>query len=148
MATAQSTVAEFPSELIDTIKADAVEDAHDVAVLLDVLGFPVGPYSRRKTWDGKMVRRVFCNPVLKGMPMRGKLHTIKHYETGARKSVKNAFDFHAENFLEVFFVANEAIDIRHQHSRLRQHLLLSVRIVFNVIRNNRFYSQLFVASAL
>lgn len=49
----------------------------------------VGPYCRREKWDGNMIRRFFNNPLLKGMPERGNKHTIKHYETGRRISVKN-----------------------------------------------------------
>jgi site-specific DNA recombinase len=56
---------------------------------LNVKGVPTGPYSRNKKWDGRMVRRVTRNPVLKGMPGRGFMHTIKHHETGRRVSVKN-----------------------------------------------------------
>lgn len=50
---------------------------------------PVGPYCRRKSWDGKMVRRFFRNRILGGMPTRGRMHTVKHHETGRRVSVKN-----------------------------------------------------------
>ena len=36
-----------------------------------------------------MVRRYYRNPLLKGMPCRGKRHTIKHHEKGRRVSVPN-----------------------------------------------------------
>jgi len=51
--------------------------------------FAVGPYCRRNTWTGAMVRRFFKNPLLKGKPARGTLMTIKFFEEGRRKSVKN-----------------------------------------------------------
>jgi site-specific DNA recombinase len=50
---------------------------------------PTGPYSRRKSWDGKMVRRLVANPLLKGRPGRGFRHSVKHHETGRRISEKN-----------------------------------------------------------
>ena len=61
----------------------------EVADWLNRQGVPTGKYARRRTWDGKMVRRITANPVLKGMPRRGLKHTIKHHETGRRVSVKN-----------------------------------------------------------
>ena len=60
-----------------------------VADWLNQEGVPTGPHARRKTWDGKMVRRLTGNPLLKGMPARGSKHTVKHHETGKRVSVKN-----------------------------------------------------------
>ncbi len=48
-----------------------------------------GNFSRRSTWDGKMVRRITSNSLLKGMPSRGRLHTVKHYQSGRRICVKN-----------------------------------------------------------
>lgn len=50
---------------------------------------PVGKYARRKSWDGKMVRRITANPLLMGKPQRGGKHTVKHHETGRRVSVTN-----------------------------------------------------------
>ena len=58
-----------------------------VADWLNAALVPTGPYARRKTWDGKMVRRVSGNPVLKGMPGRGFKQTVKHHETGRRVPV-------------------------------------------------------------
>ena len=52
-------------------------------------GVPVGPYCDRKEWYGAMVRRYYGNPILKGMPCRGKRHTVKHHEKGKRVSVPN-----------------------------------------------------------
>lgn len=60
-----------------------------VADWLNAAGVGTGPYARRDTWDGKMVRRVTANPVLKGTPGRGFRHTVKHHETGRRVSVRN-----------------------------------------------------------
>lgn len=56
---------------------------------LTSLGIPTGPYARRKTWDGKMVRRVTANTILKGVVGRGHKHSIKHNESGRRIPVKN-----------------------------------------------------------
>ena len=52
-------------------------------------GVPLGEYCRRRRWDGAMVRRYYRNSLLKGQPGRGFRHTVKHYETGRRISVKN-----------------------------------------------------------
>jgi site-specific DNA recombinase len=52
-------------------------------------GVPVGNYCSGDEWTGAMVRRYFGNSLLKGMPYRGKLHTVKHYESGRRISVLN-----------------------------------------------------------
>ncbi|WP_020471369.1 recombinase family protein [Zavarzinella formosa] len=60
-----------------------------VADWLNSKGVPVGPYARNQKWDGRMVRRVTANPVLKGTPWRGRMHTVKHNESGRRKSVRN-----------------------------------------------------------
>lgn len=60
-----------------------------VADWLNQHNVPVGPYCRRIAWDGKMVRRVFSNPLFKGMPFRGAKRTVKHNETGRRIPVKN-----------------------------------------------------------
>ena len=51
--------------------------------------FAVGSHCRRPSWDGKMVRRFYGNPLLKGKPQRGFNHTIKIHGTGHRVSVKN-----------------------------------------------------------
>lgn len=60
-----------------------------VADRLNALGVTTGPYARRKSWDGKMVRRLTRNPLLKGMPGRGFRRTVKHHETGRRVAVRN-----------------------------------------------------------
>jgi hypothetical protein len=60
-----------------------------VADWLNQEGIPIGPFSRRKTWSGAMVRRLTRNPLLKGTPARGFRHTVKHHETGRRIAVKN-----------------------------------------------------------
>ena len=64
-------------------------DCFVVADYFNERGFAVGPYARRQSWDGKMVRRYFANPLLKGKPQRGAMHTVKHHGSGRRKSVKN-----------------------------------------------------------
>ncbi|PHS03479.1 MAG: hypothetical protein COA78_17775 [Blastopirellula sp.] len=61
-----------------------------VADVFNEKGFPVGKYCRtREEWDGKYLRSFYANTLLKGMPARGSRHTVKHHETGHRKSEKN-----------------------------------------------------------
>jgi site-specific DNA recombinase len=55
-----------------------------VADWLNDQGIPLGEYARRETWDGKMVRRITKNPLLKGCPGRGFNHTVKRHELGRR----------------------------------------------------------------
>lgn len=50
---------------------------------------PVGPYARNVEWDGTMVLRFYRNPLLKGMPQRGRMATVKHHGSGKRPSKKN-----------------------------------------------------------
>ncbi len=50
--------------------ADLLKKTLDCAVIADLFneeGFPMGPYARRKSWDGPGVRNYFGNPLLKGM---------------------------------------------------------------------------------
>lgn len=81
--TAERIYKEWLRILRETLNCSAVAD------WLNEQGVPTGKYARRKVWDGKMVRRITRNTVLKGMPGRGHKHTIKHNETGRRISVKN-----------------------------------------------------------
>jgi site-specific DNA recombinase len=61
-----------------------------VADWFNQVGFPTGPYCRKKKkWDGKLVRLFFKNRLLAGHPSRGHRYTVKHHETGRRVSVKN-----------------------------------------------------------
>ena len=60
-----------------------------VAEWFNAIGVPVGPYCRNDKWDGKMVRRFYRNPLLKGAPERGNRYTVKKHELGRRVSVKN-----------------------------------------------------------
>jgi hypothetical protein len=64
-------------------------DFSTVADYFNERQFPLGPYSRRATWNGKMVRNFFANPLLKGKPQRGAKHTVKRHETGRRISITN-----------------------------------------------------------
>jgi len=50
---------------------------------------PVGPYARNKEWNGTMVLRYYRNPLLKGMPLRGRMATAKHHGSGKRPSRRN-----------------------------------------------------------
>ena len=60
-----------------------------LADYLNTVNFDVGPYCRNTEWNGAMVRRYYSNPILKGKPERGNMHSVKHHETGKRRSVKN-----------------------------------------------------------
>ena len=60
-----------------------------IADYFESVGFPTGKYCPNVEWDGKMVRRFYKNPILKGMPERGNKHSVKHHQTGRRRSVKN-----------------------------------------------------------
>ena len=60
-----------------------------VADYFNSVGFPTGPYCSNEVWDGKMIRRFYKNPKLKGKPERGNMHTKKKHEFGRRRSVKN-----------------------------------------------------------
>lgn len=90
-----------------------------VADWLNRQGVAVGPYCRRHEWDGSMVRRFFANPLLKGWAYRGKLHTVKHHETGKRVSVKNPkgpqfreYPHLAHLDVDLFDEINRALDTR------------------------------------
>lgn len=69
--------------LRETLNCSAVAD------WLNQESIPPGKYARREKWDGKMVRRITRNPLLKGLPGRGFKHTVKHHETGRRVAVPN-----------------------------------------------------------
>ena len=60
-----------------------------IADYFESVGFKVGPYCKQQNWDGEMVRRFFRNAMLKGLPERGNMHSVKHHQTGRRRSVKN-----------------------------------------------------------
>ena len=69
--------------LLETLNCSATAD------YFNDVGFDVGPYCTTPEWDGAMVRRFFKNPIIKGKPERGNMHTVKHHSTGKRRSVKN-----------------------------------------------------------
>lgn len=62
-----------------------------IADWLNATGVPTGPYCRSQRWTGAMVRRISRNTILKGMPERGRKHTIKNYGTGRRVSVRSTY---------------------------------------------------------
>lgn len=81
---ATTTIGEAAVRLKESLNCSMVAD------WLNEREFPTGPCRRsRKQWYGKMVREYFKNPILKGLPWRGRHHTVKRHETGRRKSVKN-----------------------------------------------------------
>ncbi|KAA0142367.1 hypothetical protein FYZ48_02415 [Gimesia chilikensis] len=81
-----------------------------VADYFNAVEFPPGPYCRKKNWDGTMVLSYYRNPILKGLPQRGKKHTVKQHKTGRRTSVPNPKGpvFRAEPHLAFF--STEEID--------------------------------------
>lgn len=80
---ADSWVQDGARMLRETLNYSAVAD------MLNARGVPTGKYCRNKVWDRNLVKRFYANPILKGSPSRGAKHSIKIYETGQRKSVKN-----------------------------------------------------------
>jgi site-specific DNA recombinase len=60
-----------------------------IADMFNARQIEVGPYCRRKEWDGAMVRRFYSNPLLKGQPYRNRKHSVKFHESGVRRSVIN-----------------------------------------------------------
>jgi hypothetical protein len=60
-----------------------------VADYFNEVGFPTGPAARTEKWYGTLVLSYYRNSLLKGMPSRGKRHTVKHHETGRRNAVRN-----------------------------------------------------------
>jgi site-specific DNA recombinase len=77
---------------------------------LEQKGIPTGKYTRRKRWDGAMVRRLTRNPLLKGMPGRGFKHTVKHNETGRRIAVKNPRGPQFKEYSHLTHVESELFD--------------------------------------
>jgi hypothetical protein len=69
--------------LLETLNCSAVAD------FFNQRGFQPGISCSNRKWNGAMVRRFFSNPVLKGTPGRGFMHTIKNHTSGKRISVKN-----------------------------------------------------------
>jgi DNA invertase Pin-like site-specific DNA recombinase len=47
----------------------------------------VGPFMRQSRWDGRAVKRWFANPLLSGRRERNRKHTVKHHQSGHRRSV-------------------------------------------------------------
>jgi len=64
-------------------------NGEDVADYFHNHQVPVGPCARKREWNGTMVLRFYRNPILKGMPQRGKMATVKHHGSGIRSSKKN-----------------------------------------------------------
>lgn len=60
----------------------------EVADWLNANNVPVGSCCDLTRWNGCMVSRVTRNPVLKGVRVRNRMHTVKHNQTGKRRSVK------------------------------------------------------------
>ena len=61
----------------------------EVADWFNEIGFPLGKRARRKSWNSAKIRTYYSNPLLKGLPQRGKMHSVKHHGSGRRRSAKN-----------------------------------------------------------
>lgn len=59
----------------------------EVADWLNKNNVPVGPYARKKEWDGPMLAKVVRNPLLKGTRVRNKKVSKRNNKTGDRRSV-------------------------------------------------------------
>jgi site-specific DNA recombinase len=64
-------------------------NGQEVADFFNANDVPVGPHARNEKWDGTMVLRHYRNPLLKGMPQRGKMRTVKQHGSGKRVSKRN-----------------------------------------------------------
>ncbi|HUE74538.1 MAG TPA: hypothetical protein VMP01_26965 [Pirellulaceae bacterium] len=81
---AAKIIAEGHRILKQTLRGPAVAD------YFNEVGFPTGPAAKTKTkWDGTLVLSYYRNTLLKGMPARGKRHSVKHHESGRRNAVRN-----------------------------------------------------------
>ena len=80
---AKPIIVEAARRLRESLNCSAVAD------YFNTVDFSVGPYCSNDRWNGAMVRRYFKNPILKGRPERGNMHSVKHHKSGRRKSVKN-----------------------------------------------------------
>ncbi|MCC7419380.1 MAG: recombinase family protein [Planctomycetaceae bacterium] len=69
--------------LQETLNCSAVADHFNAR------GVPVGPSCDNSEWDGRMIRRLYANPILKGMAARGTHETVKIHGEGRRVSRKN-----------------------------------------------------------
>ena len=61
----------------------------EVARYFNENGVARGVRARRVEWTGAAIRQFFSNPILKGTPQRGAMISVKHHETGKRRSVEN-----------------------------------------------------------
>ena len=64
-------------------------NAEDVADYFLNHQVPVGPCAENKRWNGRMVLSFYRNSILKGMPQRGNMTTVKHHGSGKRSPKKN-----------------------------------------------------------
>lgn len=63
------------------------ESYQEVADWLNQSGVPVGAYCRSDKWDCKMVSRVTCNPLLKGVRLRNKKKARRINKSGRSESI-------------------------------------------------------------
>ncbi len=64
-------------------------DCSAVADFFNKSDVPTGPCAKGNKWTGRLVRGLYSNTILKGMPYRDKRMTVKHHETGRRIPVDN-----------------------------------------------------------
>ncbi len=81
--TAERHILEGARILRTTLNGNAVAD------YFNTHGVPVGPYARNDRWDGVMALRLYRNPLLKGIAVRGRNHTVKNHATGRRVQKRN-----------------------------------------------------------
>ena len=60
----------------------------EVADWLNAKNVPVGPCCDLEKWDAAMVSRITHNPIVKGVRVRNRMYTVKHHQSGHRRSVK------------------------------------------------------------
>jgi DNA invertase Pin-like site-specific DNA recombinase len=60
----------------------------EIADWLEEQGIQPGPYCRQKHWNGRMVARLTCNPILKGLRIRNAKESKRINKTGRRRCVK------------------------------------------------------------
>lgn len=106
--TATPIIAEAVERLLNRPDRRKKPNCSAIAAYFNQIGFPVGPYARRKTWNGPMVRRFLGNTLLKGFARRGTKHSVKNFETGRRRSQKNP---NGPKFYEVPHLAHLQTDV-------------------------------------
>tara|TARA_R110002020_G_scaffold129100_1_gene289279 strand:- start:1235 stop:1654 length:420 start_codon:yes stop_codon:yes gene_type:complete len=61
----------------------------EIADWLNELSFPVGGQSKRESWNGRLVKTRFLNPILKGVEERNNKKNVRINSTGHYKKVSS-----------------------------------------------------------